>query len=48
METLETWSRDIMTPHQLDKKEQSKQNGEICFKPAFLEIRIVPNVNKSG
>lgn len=48
METLEIWSRDIMAPHQLDKKEQSKQNGEICFKPAFLEIRIVPNVNKSG
>lgn len=41
METLEKWSRDIMVPHQLDKKEQNKQNGEICFKPAFLEIRIV-------
>ncbi|RXN20139.1 Synaptotagmin-1 [Labeo rohita] len=30
METLEKWSRDIMAPHQLDKKEQSKQNGMIA------------------
>ncbi|XP_039503741.1 uncharacterized protein LOC120460160 [Pimephales promelas] len=30
METLEKWSRDIMAPHQLDRKYHSKQNGMIA------------------